>query len=52
MMQQLRTSVAKDTLNPEWNEELTLYVKDVNIPILLVSTETIYIMHISSDVAG
>ncbi|XP_022640169.1 protein C2-DOMAIN ABA-RELATED 7-like [Vigna radiata var. radiata] len=37
--QQLRTSVAKDTLNPEWNEELTLYVKDVNIPILLTVTD-------------
>jgi len=38
-MQQLKTGVVKDTCNPEWNEELTLYVKDVNTPILLVSTE-------------
>ncbi|KAL1359474.1 protein C2-DOMAIN ABA-RELATED 7 [Arachis duranensis] len=31
----LKTRHEKDSLNPEWNEELTLYIKDVNIPIHL-----------------
>ncbi|MED6111072.1 hypothetical protein PIB30_049084 [Stylosanthes scabra] len=31
----LKTRTVKDTLNPEWNEELTLYIKDVNHPIHL-----------------
>ncbi|KAK7368254.1 hypothetical protein VNO80_10278 [Phaseolus coccineus] len=34
-----KTTVVKDTCNPEWNEELTLYVTDVNIPILLTVTD-------------
>lgn len=33
--QKLKTVVVKDNCNPEWNEELTLYVRDVNIPIHL-----------------
>ncbi|RDX88673.1 Protein C2-DOMAIN ABA-RELATED 7, partial [Mucuna pruriens] len=37
--QKLKTGVVKDTLNPEWNEELTLYVNDVNIPINLTVTD-------------
>lgn len=39
LMQKLKTDVVKDNCNPEWNEELTLYVRDVNIPIHLVSTQ-------------
>ncbi|KAK7317887.1 hypothetical protein RJT34_02487 [Clitoria ternatea] len=35
----LKTGVVKDTLNPEWNEELTLYVKDINIPIHMIVTD-------------
>ncbi|XP_061355553.1 protein C2-DOMAIN ABA-RELATED 7-like isoform X2 [Gastrolobium bilobum] len=34
--QKLKTGVVKDNCNPEWNEELTLYVRDVNIPVHLV----------------
>ncbi|KAK7362539.1 hypothetical protein VNO77_04655 [Canavalia gladiata] len=33
--QKLKTGVVRGNCNPEWNEELTLYVKDVNIPVLL-----------------
>ncbi|KAL2344723.1 hypothetical protein Fmac_006008 [Flemingia macrophylla] len=37
--QVLKTGVVKDNCNPEWNEELTLYVKDVNIPIHLTVSD-------------
>ncbi|KAK7400745.1 hypothetical protein VNO78_12040 [Psophocarpus tetragonolobus] len=37
--QKLKTGVVKDNCNPEWNEELTLYVKDVNVPILLTVSD-------------
>jgi len=40
MVQTLKTAVVKDNCHPEWNEELTLYIKDVNTPIHLVSTQT------------
>ncbi|KAI4313766.1 hypothetical protein L6164_026721 [Bauhinia variegata] len=33
--QKLKTRVVNDNINPEWNEELTLSVRDVNIPIQL-----------------
>ncbi|XP_020224536.1 protein C2-DOMAIN ABA-RELATED 7 [Cajanus cajan] len=37
--QELKTGVVKDNCNPEWNEELTLYVKDVNNPIHLTVSD-------------
>ncbi|XP_027347722.1 protein C2-DOMAIN ABA-RELATED 7-like [Abrus precatorius] len=37
--QKLKTGVVKDSCNPEWNEELTLYVRDVNIPVLLTVSD-------------
>jgi len=40
MVQTLKTAVVKDNCHPEWNEELTLAIKDVNTPIHLVSTQT------------
>jgi Ca2+-dependent lipid-binding protein len=36
-MQKLKTRVVKNNCNPEWNEELTLSVRDVKTPIHLVS---------------
>jgi hypothetical protein len=36
-MQKLRTSVMKKTVNPVWNEDLTLAVMDASVPIKLVS---------------
>ncbi|KAF7827629.1 protein C2-DOMAIN ABA-RELATED 9-like [Senna tora] len=33
--QKLRTKVVKDDCNPEWNEELTLYLKRIDSPIEL-----------------
>ncbi|KAK7251992.1 hypothetical protein RIF29_35647 [Crotalaria pallida] len=33
--QKLKTDVVKDNCNPEWNEELTLYIRDVSTPIHL-----------------
>ncbi|KAK4264013.1 hypothetical protein QN277_029355 [Acacia crassicarpa] len=33
--QKLRTKVVEDDCNPEWNDELTLYVKRINDPIIL-----------------
>ncbi|XP_051145564.1 protein C2-DOMAIN ABA-RELATED 7-like [Andrographis paniculata] len=33
--QSVKTKVVKDTCNPIWNEELTIYIKDPNDPILL-----------------
>ncbi|TKY69306.1 C2-DOMAIN ABA-RELATED 9 [Spatholobus suberectus] len=33
--QKLKTSVVKNNCNPEWNEELTLSIKDVKTPIHL-----------------
>ncbi|KAG5010843.1 hypothetical protein JHK87_019358 [Glycine soja] len=37
--QKLKTGVVKDNINPEWNEELTLYVSDVNIPVHLTVSD-------------
>ncbi|AES90103.1 putative C2 domain-containing protein [Medicago truncatula] len=34
--QTLKTAVVNDNCHPEWNEELTLYIKDVNTPIHLI----------------
>ncbi|KAL2518835.1 putative sulfate transporter 3.3 [Abeliophyllum distichum] len=31
----VKTSVVKSNLNPEWNEELTISIKDLNVPIVL-----------------
>lgn len=36
LMQKLKTRVIKDTCNPEWNDELTLSITDINAPIKLV----------------
>ncbi|KAG8366734.1 hypothetical protein BUALT_Bualt17G0110200 [Buddleja alternifolia] len=33
--QKVKTKVVKGNCNPVWNEELTIYVKDLNAPILL-----------------
>ncbi|KAA8532557.1 hypothetical protein F0562_032627 [Nyssa sinensis] len=33
--QKLKTCVVKNNCNPEWNDELTLSVKDPNVPIVL-----------------
>ncbi|CAN0871655.1 Protein C2-DOMAIN ABA-RELATED 9, partial [Linum grandiflorum] len=33
--QKLKTKVVKNNCNPEWNEELTLSIRDTNFPILL-----------------
>jgi hypothetical protein len=33
--QKVKTGVVKNTCNPEWNDELTLSIKDPNVPILL-----------------
>lgn len=38
-MQKLKTSVMKKTVNPVWNEDLTLAVMDASAPIKLVSTD-------------
>lgn len=45
-MQKLKTRVVKKTLNPEWNEDLTLSIADPNLPIKLVS-----ISHLQYDFA-
>ena len=37
MVQKLKTRVVKNNCNPEWNDELTLSITDVNVPITLVS---------------
>ncbi|CAL5206682.1 unnamed protein product [Lathyrus oleraceus] len=34
-LQKLKTHVVKNNCNPEWNEELTLSIRDVHTPILL-----------------
>ncbi|XP_028770068.1 protein C2-DOMAIN ABA-RELATED 10-like [Neltuma alba] len=33
--QKLRTRVVEDDCNPEWNDELTLYVKRIDAPIII-----------------
>ncbi|XP_073281409.1 protein C2-DOMAIN ABA-RELATED 7-like [Primulina huaijiensis] len=33
--QKVKTSVVKDNCNPVWNEELTISIKDLNVPIVL-----------------
>ena len=37
LVQKLKTRVVKNNCNPEWNDELTLSIKDLNVPITLVS---------------
>jgi len=37
--QKLKTSVMKKTVNPVWNEDLTLAVMDASAPIKLVSID-------------
>lgn len=36
-IQKLKTRVVKHSVNPEWNDDLTLSVTDPNLPIKLVS---------------
>lgn len=36
-MQKLKTRVIKKTLNPEWNDDLTLSISDPHAPVHLVS---------------
>lgn len=33
--QKVKTRVIKNNCNPEWNDELTLSIKDLNVPIIL-----------------
>ncbi|GER44660.1 calcium-dependent lipid-binding family protein [Striga asiatica] len=33
--QRVKTGVVKDNCNPVWNEELTIYIKDLNAPITI-----------------
>ncbi|KAK6146770.1 hypothetical protein DH2020_020639 [Rehmannia glutinosa] len=33
--QKVKTRVEKDNCNPVWDEELTIYIKDLNVPITL-----------------
>lgn len=35
--QKLKTHVVNDNCNPEWNDEITLSVKDLSLPVKLVS---------------
>lgn len=37
--QKVKTRVIKNNRNPQWDDELTLSIKDVNSPIHLVSTK-------------
>ena len=37
VLQKLKTGVMKKTVNPVWNEDLTLAVKNASTPIKLVS---------------
>lgn len=39
--QKLKTSVVRNTINPVWNEDLTLAVKDPSTPIKLVNPQSI-----------
>jgi Ca2+-dependent lipid-binding protein len=39
-VQKVKTSVIKKTVNPVWNEDLTLAVKDAATPIKLVSVSS------------
>lgn len=36
-LQKLKTGVVMNHSNPEWNEELTMSIKDITTPIKLVS---------------
>jgi Ca2+-dependent lipid-binding protein len=36
-MQRVKTSVVRRSINPVWNEELTLSITDPSVPIKLVS---------------
>lgn len=39
LMQKLKTRVVKDTCNPDWNEEMTLAIVDIEAPIKLVRNQ-------------
>lgn len=47
VMQKLKTRVVKHSLNPEWNDDLTLSVTDPNLPIKLVSDPYIVTLYFS-----
>lgn len=38
LLQKLKTRTVEDNCNPEWNEELTLAIKNLNEPVNLVNT--------------
>lgn len=38
LLQKLKTRHVKNDCNPAWNDELTLAITDVDVPINLVST--------------
>jgi len=42
LVQKLKTRVVKKNCNPVWNEELTLSISDLNVPINLVSNSPPY----------
>lgn len=44
-MQKLKTRVVKNNCNPEWNDELTLSIEDLNVPINLVSDTILFLCH-------
>lgn len=37
VLQRVKTKVVRGNCNPVWNEELTIYIKDLDVPIVLVS---------------
>ena len=43
LIQKLKTHVIKHSVNPEWNDDLTLSVTDPNLPIKLVSDPYVFV---------
>ena len=43
LIQKLKTHVIKQSVNPEWNDDLTLSVTDPNQPIKLVSDPYVFV---------